>query len=78
MNLYHFQMIDPTGARRDLKSLRLADIGAIWREIDDLTSDQARGGQIRVTNEAGGIVVLVGVSTARSLQARGLAARAAA
>lgn len=70
MTLYHFQMIDPTGARHDLKSLRLADIRAVWREIDAVAADQSHGGQIRVLNDAGGIVVLVGVSTARSLQAR--------
>ncbi|HUO55065.1 MAG TPA: hypothetical protein VMU18_10000 [Rhodoblastus sp.] len=70
MTLYHFHMIDPTGARHDLKSLRLADIGAVWREIAAVAAEQDRGAQIRVTNEAGGIVVLVGVSTARSLQAR--------
>ncbi|MCI4679350.1 hypothetical protein K9U39_14560 [Rhodoblastus acidophilus] len=70
MPLYHFQMIDPTGARHDIKSLQLADIGAVWREIDAVVAEQAHGGQIRVTNETGGIVVLVGVSTARSLRAR--------
>jgi hypothetical protein len=70
MTLYHFQMIDPTGVRRDLKSLRLADMGAVWREIGAVAADQSHGGQIRVMNEAGGIVVLVGVSTARSLQER--------
>jgi hypothetical protein len=74
MTLYHFHMIDPTGARSEIKSLYLADIGAVWREIDALAADQAHGGQIRVVNEAGGIVVLVGVSTARSLQARRRAA----
>jgi hypothetical protein len=73
MTVYHFQMIDPTGARRDVKSLQLANIDAVWREIDALAAGQARGAQIRVTNEAGGIVVLVGVSTARSLQARAAA-----
>ena len=35
-----------------------------------LALGRQEGGQIRVTNEAGGIVVLVGVSTALSLQAR--------
>ncbi len=70
MQLYHFQMIDPTGARHDVKSLRLANLAAVWREIDVLAATQSRGAQIRVTNEAGGIVVLVGVSTARGLQAR--------
>lgn len=70
MTLYHFQMIDPTGARHDLKSLRLADMRAVWREIGAVAADQATGGQIRVFNESGGIVVLVGVLTARSLQAR--------
>ena len=29
MTLYHIQMIDPTGARHDIKSLRLADIRAV-------------------------------------------------
>ena len=69
MTLYHFQMIDPTGARREIKSVRLNDIGAVWAEIGALACGRAKeGGQIRVTNEAGGIVVLVGVSTALSLQ----------
>jgi hypothetical protein len=68
MTLYHFQMIDPAGSRRELKSVRLQDVGAVWREIGALAFGRAaEGGQIRVTNEAGGIVVLVGVSTALSL-----------
>ncbi len=72
MTLYHFQMIDPAGGRREIKSIRLPDVGAVWREIGALAYGRAaEGGQIRVTNEAGGIVVLVGVSTALSLhQAR--------
>ncbi len=71
MNLYHFQMTDPTGARREMKSVRLNDLGAVWREIGALALGRAaEGGQIRVTNEAGGIVVLIGVSTALSLQTR--------
>jgi hypothetical protein len=71
MTLYHFLLIDPAGGRRELKSLRLADTRAVWREIDALaTTAAAKGSQIRVTNEAGGIVVLVGVSTALSLNAR--------
>jgi hypothetical protein len=69
MTMYHFQIIDPTGARHDIKSVSLSDIRAVWREID-VVAGQSQGGQIRVTNEAGDIVVLVGVSTARSLQAR--------
>ncbi len=71
MTLYHFQLIDPAGSRSDMKTLRLADSRAIWREIDALArSAAAKGSQIRVTNEAGGIVILVGVSTALSLQTR--------
>ncbi len=71
MNLYHFQMTDPTGARREMRSVRLDDLGAVWREIGALAVGcAAEGGQIRVTNDAGGIVVLVGVSTALSLQTR--------
>jgi hypothetical protein len=70
MHLYHFQTIDPTGARHDVKSLRLVDTAAVWREIDVLAASQSRGAQIRVTNKAGGIVVLVGVSTALRLQTR--------
>jgi hypothetical protein len=71
MTLYHFQLIDPAGSRRDMKSLRLIDTRAIWCEIDTLArAAAAKGSQIRVTNEAGGIVILVGVSTALSLHAR--------
>lgn len=71
MTLYHFQLIDPAGGRRELKSLRLADTRAVWREIDTLAlAPSAKGSQIRVTNEAGGIVVLIGVYTARSLHTR--------
>lgn len=75
MTLYHFQMIDPMGGRRDLKSARFADMRDVWREISALAV--VRGGegrQIRVTNDEGGIVVLVGVATARSLQAAAQAA----
>jgi hypothetical protein len=71
MTLYHFQLIEPTGARREVKTAHLNDVRAIWREIGALAlGRKTEGGQIRVTNEAGGIVVLVGVSTALSLQAR--------
>jgi hypothetical protein len=69
MTLYHFQLIDSSGARREMKSIRLIDMRAVWREIGALALDhESAGGQIRVTNEAGGIVVLVGVFTALSLQ----------
>jgi hypothetical protein len=68
MTLYHFQMIDPTGGRRDMKTVELGDMTAVWREIGALAFAHAsKGGQIRVKNESGGIVVLVGVSTAISL-----------
>lgn len=71
MTLYHFQLIDPAGSRRDMRSLRLTDTRAIWREIETLARvATAKGSQIRVTNEAGGIVVLVGVCTALSLNTR--------
>jgi hypothetical protein len=54
-----------------MKSLRLIDTRAIWGEIDVLARGYAaKGSQIRVTNEAGGIVILVGVCTALSLHAR--------
>ncbi|WP_294538485.1 hypothetical protein [uncultured Rhodoblastus sp.] len=69
MTLYHFHLIDPTGARRELKSVHLHDLAAVWREIGALALVRAAdGGQIRVTNESGGIVVLVGVFTALSLR----------
>ncbi|MBB4197286.1 hypothetical protein CCR94_14735 [Rhodoblastus sphagnicola] len=67
--LYHFQIIDPQGGRREVDSLRLPDLDAVWERIAALASARdAEGRQIRVTNEAGGIVVLVGVCTARRLQ----------
>jgi hypothetical protein len=70
MTLYHFHLIDPTGARREMKSVHLKDLAAVWSEIWALALGRAAdGGQIRVINEAGGIVVLVGVSTALSLRA---------
>ena len=71
MTLYHFHLIDRHGARRAMKSIRLNDLAAVWREIGALALGRsADGGQIRVINEAGGIVVLIGVSTARSLRTR--------
>lgn len=69
VTLYHFQIIDAEGGRREAHSLRLPDIGAVWAQIAALASARdAEGRHIRVTNEAGGIVVLVGASTARRLQ----------
>jgi hypothetical protein len=69
MSIYHFQVIDPEGGRREVASLRLPDMGAVWEQIAALAGARdAEGRHIRVTNEAGGIVVLVGVSTARRLQ----------
>jgi hypothetical protein len=71
MTLYHFHLIDRHGARREMKSIRLNDLAAVWREIGALALGRsADGGQIRVINEAGGIVVLIGVSTALSLRTR--------
>ena len=59
MNLYHFHLTDPTGARREMKSIRLNDIAAVWREIGALALGRAADGdQIRVTNEAGGKVMM--------------------
>jgi hypothetical protein len=70
MTLYHFQIIDPEGGRRDAKSAHLPNMDAVWEQIASLASARdGEGRQIRVTNEAGGIVVLVGVCTARRLQA---------
>jgi hypothetical protein len=75
MTLYHFQMIDPMGGRRDIKSARFADMRDVWREIGALAVIRGgEGRQIRVTNEEGAIVILVGVMTARSLQAAAQAA----
>jgi hypothetical protein len=69
MTLYNFHIIDPAGGRREAKSLLLPDMASVWEQIAALASARdAEGRQIRVTNEAGGIVVLVGVSTARRLQ----------
>jgi len=69
VTLYHFQIIDPEGGRREVASLRLPDLDSVWERIASLASARdAEGRQIRVTNEAGGIVVLVGVCTARRLQ----------
>jgi len=68
VTLYHFHIIDAEGGRREAQSLRLPDIGAVWEQIVALASARdAEGRHIRVTNEAGGIVVLVGASTARRL-----------
>jgi len=69
VTLYTFQIIDPEGGRREARSLRLPDMKAVWEEIAALAGARdAEGRHIRVTNEAGGIVVLIGASTARRLQ----------
>ncbi|MCW2284694.1 hypothetical protein M2323_002581 [Rhodoblastus acidophilus] len=69
VTLYHFHIIDADGGRREALSLRLPDMHAVWAKIAALASARdAEGRHIRVTNEAGGIVVLVGASTARRLQ----------
>jgi hypothetical protein len=69
LTLYHFQIIDPAGGRREAQSLRLPDMRAVWERIVVLANARdAEGRHIRVTNEAGGIVVLVGASTARRMQ----------
>lgn len=71
MSIYHFQIIDPTGGRQDIKSVHLAGARDVWEEIGALSLGRAaKGSQIRVTNEAGAIVVLVGVCTALSLKTR--------
>jgi hypothetical protein len=68
VTLYHFQIIDPSGLRRDVRSAQYPDMDAVWEQIAVIAGARdAEGRQIRVTNEAGGIVVLVGVSTARRL-----------
>ncbi len=70
MQLYRFQTIDPANRRYDLPARELADMPAVWREIARIASARAvDGGQIRVIDENGAIVVLVGVSTARALRA---------
>ena len=52
-----------------MRSARYPDMDAVWEQIAVIAGARdAEGRQIRVTNEAGGIVVLVGVSTARRLQ----------
>jgi hypothetical protein len=64
---YEFSVWDANEAIAAMRSAALADLRAAWEVVVELAqSVETVGGRIRVTNQAGDLLILVGVETARS------------
>jgi hypothetical protein len=66
MKLYDFEVLKDGVVISTSHAIALPDLAAAWPMIAAMakTVDEPRG-RIRVTDEAGGIVILTGVATAR-------------
>ena len=66
MNTYNFNVLNRDETVAAIQSVILGNSRAIWPKVAELAwSVGEAGGQIRVTDQAGSVVVLVGVNSAR-------------
>jgi hypothetical protein len=83
MNTYNFNVLKRDETVAAIQSFSLGNSRAIWPKVAELAWSVGEvGGQIRVTDQAGSVVVLVGVNSARrvsrfSIAVSGEASRAA-
>ena len=65
MNIYNFNVLNRDETVAAIQSVILGNSRAIWPKVAELAwSVGEAGGQIRVTDRAGSVVVLVGVNSA--------------
>ena len=63
---YVFAVLRCDGTIADAWSIALLDPSAMWTRVAELAGNiDEPGGLIRVTNEAGGVLILVGIALAR-------------
>jgi len=66
MVTYHFNVFNRDQTIAAIQSIVFSNPRAIWTKVTELAwSIGEIGGQIKVTDQAGGLVVLVGVNSAR-------------
>jgi hypothetical protein len=66
MITYNFNVLNSDETVAAIQSVVLANSRAIWSKVAELAwSVGEAGGQIRVTDQAGSVVVLAGVNSAR-------------
>ena len=66
MTTYNFNVLNGDETVAAIQSVILGNSQAIWPKVAELAwSVGEAGGQIRVTDQAGSVVVLVGVNSAR-------------
>lgn len=67
MKRYDFAILQGEAIRVVERNVPIADAKGLWRRIGAIASRQKPGGMIKVTDEMGGIVALIGVTTAAYL-----------
>jgi len=66
MLIYNFNVFKMDHTVAAIQSVAMSNSRAIWPKIAELARNVGEsGGQIRVTDQAGGLIVLVGVNSAR-------------
>ena len=66
MVTYNFNVFNKDHTVAAIQSIAMSNSGAIWPKVAELAWNVGEsGGQIRVTDQAGGLVVLVGVNSVR-------------
>ena len=64
MKRYNFEILQGETTSAIERNVPIADAKGLWRRIGAIASLQSPGGMIKVTDEMGGIVALIGVTTA--------------
>ena len=66
MITYHFHVLNRDQTVATIQSLVCSNSKAVWSKVTELAWNVGEiGGQIKVTDQSGGLVVLVGVNSAR-------------
>ena len=70
MHTYHFNVFNSDRSLAATQSFEISNSQAVWNRVVDLAWRVGEsGGQIRVTDQAGELVVLTGVNSARRAMA---------
>jgi hypothetical protein len=69
MQCYDFEVIQGDETISSLRSVELRSMGAVWGHVAELTKKvSAPKSRIRVLDQSGGILISIGIATARLLQ----------
>ena len=73
MGIYDFEVLKDGAVIAAKQTIALPDTSAAWPKIAELAKAfDEPGHKIRVKDDAGGIVILIGVTALRALRERGL------